>query len=64
MNTTEIRIRGSNKRRFTREDAYVLSVETDPGGRTAFPREWLELLPRLVIVEDGPHQIYAFREDI
>jgi hypothetical protein len=62
MNVTEIRLRDSNKSRFSLEDAYVISVRTDPEGRAAFDTE-LELLPRLVMVEHSPHAIYAFLED-
>jgi hypothetical protein len=64
MNVTEIRLRDSNKSRFTLEDAYVISVRTDPEGRDAFETEWLELLPSLVMLEHSPHAIYAFREDV
>jgi hypothetical protein len=63
MNVTEIRLRDSNKSRFSLEDAYVFSVRTDPAGRAAFETEWLELLPRLVMVKHCPHAIHAFLED-
>ena len=63
MNTAEIKLRDSNKKRFTLEDVHAIVIGTEPSGRAAFQREWKELLPRLVMVKDNP-ATYAFPEDV
>jgi hypothetical protein len=63
MNTTEIKLRDSNKKRFTLDDVHAIVIGTEPSGRAAFPMEWEELLPRLVMVNETP-AAYAFPEDV
>ena len=42
---------------------HAIVIGTEPTGRAAFPMEWEELLPRLVLVDDSP-ATYAFPEDV
>jgi hypothetical protein len=64
MNTTEIKLRDSNKRRFTFSEACAIAVGTEPAGKSAFPAEWKELLPKLVVVDSKTPAIYSFPEHV